>query len=307
MNWKPASRCLVSVGLIASALLAGCAAPVHKALDPAEIDRITQTNVRAQILEEEITIFVDKSTTGQELSAGGGACCALMGSMLDKSIDDSRSKRAEAWVAPLLEQTADIDFRRDYWDALLPTFQSMPWLRIGETELTGGPRELPEGWLDVNAIIVSASFQLTSDARALVMASLVRFWSEPEKKPSYFGYQTYFSALLPDTLQGETAIAQWAANGAQLYRRALAEGISETMRMIRLDLPDAERNTGHLSGPPMKLKGPASPKGTTTYSGQVLDQNAERVVLRMKGGNLVSLPADQGATMKEDSSPGGIR
>lgn len=304
--------CLV----VSIVFLASCAAPLHKALNPKEIPTIQQTHVRTTIAQEEISLAVVKSTAGDNVAAGGGVCCALIGSAIDKSIDASRSKKAEAWVAPLLEQTSDIDFRKDYWDAVLPALRSLPWIKVGETELAAAGKKLPEEWLDDDVLLITASYELTPEGRFLVVGSRVQFWTKPKSKPSYYALHSYISksAAPPYTKTKESeskkradvergvvkgqdaavadAVAKWAENGAGLYRAALSEGIQEIIRMILLDLPDAQLGTQHMSGTPAKMKIPSllGEKKPVSVSGEILDRGEDRVIVRLKGGSLMSLP-----------------
>lgn len=290
MRWKH-SRSLAFLGcLLGSALLASCAPTLHRALDLNDLERIEKSNLRATITQEEPTIHVVKSTAGDNVAAGGGLCCVLIGSVVDKQIDASRSRKAEAWIAPLLEVTSDVDFRKDYWEALLPALQALPWLKLGETELAVGPEELPDEWLEENVMLISSSNELTADGRGLVVGSSVKFWNEPDSKPSYFAFHSYVSGFM-DTEDGEAAMAMWAANGAERYRAALAEGIRESIRMIRLDLPDAEKQTGTTTGTPAEIKiPPLIGGGALKVKGEILEQGEDRVLFRAATGNLFSLP-----------------
>ncbi len=290
MRWMHSRPLAFLVCLLGSALLASCAPTLHRALDLNDLEQIERTDLRTTIVQEEPTIYVAKSTAGDDIAAGGGLCCALIGSVVDKQIDASRSRKAEAWIAPLLEVTSDVDFRKDYWAALIPALQELPWLKLGETELAVGPGELPDEWLKDNVMLVSASNELTADGRGLVVGSSVKFWLEPESKPSYFAFHSYVSGFV-DTKDGEAAMAMWAANGAERYRAALAEGIRENVRMIRLDLPDAAKQPGATAGTPAQVKIPPLIGGKALkVKGEILEQTDDRILFRASSGNLFSLP-----------------
>lgn len=299
------------VGFTALVIIcSGCAAPLHKALNPAEIASIQQTHVRATVVQEEVTIDVVKSTSGDIVAAPGGLCCLLMGSMIDKSVDTQRSKQAEAWVAPLLEQISDVDFRKDYWDALLPMLRSLKWMKLGETELAATGKEIPEEWLNDNVLLIWAQYALNPEGRFLIVTSRVQFWTHPKSKPSYYAFHSYVSkGMAPEDTTSDTsssqkteknkpwlgageAAARWAANGAELYRAALNEGIQEMIRMIHFDLPDADQTTQHMSGTKAKVKIPKllGGGGLESLSGEILDRGTDRIIFRVQNGNLFSLP-----------------
>ncbi len=308
-----AVRCGSLVGLVVSIVfLASCAAPLHKALNTKEIATIEQTHVRTTIAQEEISLHVVKSTAGDNFS-GCGIMGALFGAAIDKNIDASRSKKAEAWVAPLLEQTSDIDFRKDYWDAVLPALRSLQWMKVGETELAATGKKLPEEWLDDDVLLITASYELTPEGRFLVVGSRVQFWTKPKSKPSYYAFHSYVSKSVAPPYSaaakkystqnrvdankgkdaaGVDAVAKWAENGAGLYRTALNEGIQEIIRMILLDLPDAQLGTQHMSGTPAKMKIPSllGEKKPVSVSGEILERGEDRVIFRLKDGSLMSLP-----------------
>ncbi|MFH1277204.1 MAG: hypothetical protein ABIK65_02335 [Candidatus Eisenbacteria bacterium] len=291
---------------VALILFSGCAA-VHKPLDPALLASIDQTNMRTAVLQEEISIYVEKSTTGDVVAGGGGLCCMIIGSAIDKSVDASRSRRAEEWVAPLLEQTPDVDYRKDFWEAVLPTLHSLSWLKLGETELTAeagqmagvqlntnikkAAGDVPEEWLEDDVLLLSSRYQLTADGRRLVVTTSVQYWAEPKKKPSYYAFHSYYSPTA-EAEDPEGCLAEWAAGGAVKYRAELARAIDETMIMIRHDLPLADGGTGHLAGTPAVVKAKHI-LGVGSTAGHILEKAGDRVVFRLQGGNLVSLPLDE--------------
>jgi hypothetical protein len=321
--------------LVTAIMASGCAGPVHMGLNPAQIDPTEQTEIRAMIETEVPSVQVANSTTftwlgvlvglvagfpmavdeaEDELNGGGGSgikgstivisAGIGLGAMIDMAVESSRSSRAQKWLTPLLEQTPDVDYRKDFWEALLPTLRALPWLNVDQTDLSAQlPRKwkvgntnlskpkgaIPAEWLDENVLLASSDYSFTPDGRHLVVASWVQFWTEPKSKPSYFAHYIFVSEGV-DAGTGEEALGKWAANGGELYRAALDAGIQETMSMIRLDLPDAEGRTEHVSGQPATIKAPNAKGKRSTFQGRLLDRREDRVILRSSRGEILSFP-----------------
>lgn len=274
----------------------GCAASVHKYLDPQVTQTRQPTEVVSSVPPEEVSIYVSQASgTGEAIAAGGGVCCMVVGEMVRKQEVAARSKKAEEWIAPLLQQTPDVDFRRDFWDALSPTLEAIPWLEVTEIQNqttlgampAGGvrPKDLPaEGSL----LLLQTGYNFSSDFQALVATTMMHFWPPQAKEAAYFGTMIYSSPRIDD--REEVCSQFWSENGAALYRQEMGAAIAGTMEMIRLELADPAASQAATQRPvdTMKFKVPIDgPK--VKLKGWIVSEDPARVIFREERGTLYSL------------------
>jgi hypothetical protein len=284
-----------------AALMSGCSSPVHKALDPNIAQHADPLLCRSVVQDEEISIHV---VVYKGLFDGG---------LIGKAIDAHRGNAAEERITPLLEQTADVDFRRLYWDALEETMAGIDWIGSIEFDKTTIPVVVTKDEIaDRYLLNLGTAYQLTPDCLALMLTTRVGLFYPGQEKAVYYGYLTYFSDPIGD-LDEENAILAWAENGAAKYRSTLREGIAESMRMLRADLLDREQGAGVQPGEKTTVyfqqpvqRGMRQLYNKGSFKGELLADDGARFLFREQGGNLWSLPTCSANGTKPPSkvSPG---
>jgi hypothetical protein len=92
---------------------------------------------------------------------------------------------------------------------------------------------------------------------------------------------------------GVPSIQKWSENSGKLYREKMAEGVAETMKMVRLDMgkPRYPATEGSNVNKAKAIgKKNFSVERAIEISGEPLDEQPNRVILRNETGRLVSVP-----------------
>jgi hypothetical protein len=188
--------------------------------------------------------------TGPASPTTAGIIGGIIGGLIADAFVNSQIKKRieEATLALpiLLEQTRDLDVREYFWDRLdgaihrpgrlnpldLTLFKSeRGYFQAGE-ELHGAK---VEGVLDLQT-----QYALTADLHAFTMITDARL----QNKGGTDVYRCRFVFTTPpisvQAVTPEEAARLWAANEAAAYRAAVALGVSQTLKMLRYDLLDAE-------------------------------------------------------------------
>ena len=268
--------------LVIAVLIGGCAT-VHKPLDPALTNQTYNMNVITMIPKGEISIYLWKTNPG-----------GLMGGLLWMAVDAVRDSRAQKRIVPLLEATANVDFRAQYWNELEKPLAGSPWLKIKHLDkrtVAYTKEEADE--LKPPLLILKTFYALSADSQILFVQTQAILWLKDVKKSDYFAVFMYNSDKVgKNNEDDEKAIALWAANNAELYRKALAEGIEQNIYMLQLDL------LGNLSNP--KAESDEKTRihfyepnigGMLKVNGHILSRANNRILMRIESGNLVSVPS----------------
>ncbi len=109
-------------------------------------------------------------------------------------------------------------------------------------------------------MILRTRYTFADQFRRLEIVTDLDLWQRGRQEPTFANTYQYLSA--PVGSGERDSIARWADKGGALYRKAIAEGIQETLRMLQLDAA----GTG----------------------GEIRDQRAGRAIVRDKDGRLVS-------------------
>jgi len=238
-------------GLMAVLLLSACAtAPTDVSLKPQLASAARVARVFLFVPENRAMGLYHESTAGQQFGA--------IGMILDGIETASAHNKMLKVVAPIHRITSDLDFRRDLQTALRNSglFMASNAVQIlekppadeGERKaLLASARGIPIVWID-------ATQHFDPSFHSLVIKSRLALHLTPEAGESYAVRTFYHSAPVgPDRVAvyfGPRQIGQWAANGARRFRAAYAEGIAETVRMLRIALLERPSN---LAGPNVRI------------------------------------------------------
>jgi len=270
------------IGLAMLLLLTGCAMMTHKSLDPVLVNHTYQIDVLSIIRNDEITIQFDEK---QYLSTGRRG---LFWALIDEDrLNQMRSKAVHFQIAPLLKVKTNIDFRTQYWNELQKNLAKSPWLEIkslNKSTVEYKPAEL----IQPPFLVLNTLYEFSPNAQVLIVQTKARLYLNEASKPDYFGFNTYYSDPVGNEID-EKAIELWAANNAFIYRKALAEGIEQNMRMLQFDLLDKRANLKKGEEIRLEIRTPIS-GWTLKVKGHILKQDKNRVLIReKKGGNLFSI------------------
>ena len=276
--------------------LGGCLSmPKYVPLDPVEQKDLKQIRAQSSISQDEIIVVARNSNVSAAM--GGG----LLGALIDSSIAKNRQKGIQDTIEPFYAATDDVDFRKDFWAALLSTLkQSYP---VKVTDVKTSPlvltraehekllAELPPG---DGYSYVGTRYTFTPDYSRLEIYTGIDIWRAGKPEPIYSNLFHYQSKPVP---AGIDPMKLWSENNGRLYRETVAEGIGETMKMLKLDMQFPQQpasGTGTATAPTaaktvtLKKLGLAGPIDVT---GNTLDEQTTRVVLRNAAdGRLLSLP-----------------
>ena len=145
--------------------------------------------------------------------------------------------------------------------------------------------------INVPILILTTFYQLSPNFQTLLVQTKAQLYLLDTTTPDYFGFMSYYSGKVgKNNEEDEKAVELWVADNAAAYRKTLAEGIEQNMKMLRLDLIDAPANLQNEKGEELKLTflSPVS-DSSETLQGKVLDRNGSRIILRDVGGNLFSV------------------
>ncbi|GFO68782.1 hypothetical protein GMLC_23610 [Geomonas limicola] len=273
---------------IITLLMTGCSsAPIHKHLDTTLTNKTYDTVVLSKIPKEEISVPVQE----KRYTSTGGAD-GLLWLLIDKGINKARASSVEETIAPLLKATADVDFRTQYWSQLEPLLSGSPWLKVTRLDKrTLGYKKEEAEKIKAPFLILTTFYQLSSDFQTLLVQTKAQLYLQNTSKPDYFGFMSYYSGKIGKNNEEDSkAVELWVANNAAAYRKALAEGIDQNMKMLRLDLLDRPANPQDEQGEEFKLtlRSPVS-DSSQTLQGKVLDRKGSRLIFRDVGGNLFSI------------------
>lgn len=273
--------------LFVAVVVTGCATPaVHHSLSTELIQQNVEVNVVSEIPADEIVAHFQ---SGTYTSAGGG----LLWILIDKGINKSRAASAEERIGPLLEASAGIDFRKQFWAALEETLTQAQWLK---TKSIKHSAENIDKEAQFNAglplLTLNTAYELSPNAQVLRVQTGIRFYLSDSGKPDYFGAVVYISEKIgKNDEEDEEAIEFWAMDEAAALSKALSEGIAQNMQMLKYDLLDGPHSTALESKEEISanIRDPIT-GNMREYEGVLVNEIDNRMLVREEGGNLFSIP-----------------
>jgi len=264
--------------------LAGCqTVPRHVPLDSKKAASIKLVHVVSMIVQDEIIARSKPSYV--TVALGGG----LLGAAIDSSITESRMREIYAVLEPAYESFDDVDLRKIFWPQLREFLNHRARLNISNIKTT--PRlitdserhELMANMKEDTYLETYTRYSFDPDLRTFNIVTGTYMASKNQEQAAYRNTITYQSPIVGNGMQHSMDL--WTENNGERFRQAMAEGISETIRQIEIDLG---RETISPSKQTMTL---TYNTGTDIIgrTGKVMIANDKRVILREKDGTLVSL------------------
>ena len=273
------SRWYVAGGVVL--LLSACAGPTRVALTPEVRQQLTDVSAKSIVWQDEVV--VQAANPGVTAAMGGG----LIGALIDSSISEGRQNAVHALVNPFYASVDDVDVRKDLWAALDSSFKGDYALKLNgftKTALRSNKNpaaDLPKG---KSVLLVNTEYTLTPDYTRLNMTTWATVWQSGVDKPVYLNQFIYQSSA---TGAGNAeSIKQWSANKGERYRTVIAEGIAETIAMLKLDLASGATDPAQAKSVVLKKVDGAA---TLNVTGSVLSEQTGRVIARHTDGHVYSL------------------
>ena len=281
------------VFVLAGMPLIGCVSvPQYVPLERGAEKQITNTTVHLALRQDEIIITAQPSNVSA--AAGGG----LIAAMIDSKIVANRQESLQLAVEPLYDSIDDYNYRSAYWAALEPQLRDS--FKVNLSKIRKSPRVLAKPELDEIRqalkpneafMYVNSSYTFNADFSSLNVVTGINIWRGGNEVPIYTNAMEYNSAQVGPG--GATSIQKWSENTGKLYREKMAEGIAETVKMVRLDMekpryPDTEVGVAKKASATGKKYFNA--ERSIEITGEPLDEQPSRLVLRNPVGRLFSVP-----------------
>ncbi|MQA20690.1 hypothetical protein [Rugamonas rivuli] len=274
---------LAIVGSLAI-LLSACASPPRIALTPDVRQQISDVRAQAVVWQDELIVRAE--APGVSAALGGG----LLGAMIDSNIIEGRQNAVQGAIDPFYASIDDLDFRQQMWTAMDPAFQSDFGFKFSQVDKGALIRQGKELNATVEALkpnqgylYVKTEYTLTPDYSRLNIHTWALMWKGGNTTPVYQNTLFYQSAAVGPG--GVASVPVWAADHGQKYRAAVAEGIAQTVQMLKLDLAANAADKEGRSVVVKQYTGAAS----VDISGPLMSEQNGRVIARHANGTVYSL------------------
>ncbi|MDP9897558.1 hypothetical protein J2W32_006677 [Variovorax boronicumulans] len=291
----PSTRLLrVFMLFCVTTMLGACAMPMRIGLKPEDRSKITALAAHVVVVQDEVIAAVHAPNAGA--ASGGG----LIGAMIDASIANSRVKESQQALGSFYTVIEDVDYRKEFNEAIRSELANY---QIKVATVTTTPRalnmdilaklrnQLPPGQA---LLLIYPRYSLTADFRNFDSESQVSMWARSDSPSAAGGMNTpiqrsvlYFQSQSVGT-GGRKSLDLWGAQNAELFRSAMRESITETLRMAMIDL-DVAAEPAAKGG---NLEEFSFNNGviTTKLKGQVVKNGDTRAILLASDQKLYSLP-----------------
>jgi hypothetical protein len=236
----------------------------------------------------------------------------LIGALIDSGVTKGRASDAELRVAPLRDQTEDLDFREEFWNQLEPAIQAVEWPRITDMQTAEAWAPLAAADLkEANFVDLHTSFSLSPNSAVLRIHTNFSLYMKGSTTPAAVGSVSYSSRDVGKVTEGkykedEEAVALCTADDCAAYRAAVDEGIAETVKMLRIALPYAGGRDVSKRGSAAEFKydltharGDFGLKSwRATLRGAVLERTDDRLMLQVQPGPIYSIPMAEAEEQK---------
>ena len=166
--------------ILSSLLLVACATPpsIYQTLSASAHGSLPSTDVVLPIRQSEIYVFVPMAT--------GGAGFGLIGALIDVSVDNARTSKAETAVTALRDAVVDYSFDNAVQDDLKSSLAQLDWLHAGNFKVV---RDVSNDGLGKtltasqasSVLFVVADYHLSNDGDAMLVTFQVALMPNNEQ------------------------------------------------------------------------------------------------------------------------------
>jgi hypothetical protein len=256
------SRCgtaAVSRGILTLAIvsLVGCATPPRRALEPA--DRSPSGGREAYVLvsQGEIHAAINRSAAGAVL--GGG----LLGALIDTSVNQHRTNKAEETVKSLRDALNGYNFDQRAVQATQSALAGLDWLGAKQVSFSKDVSDdSRNACLDKaqapEVLFATYDYSLTADFSAVEVSVTVTIdarkippggSAKDRIKTANAAYTQAFTSLVPlanATKEAPDNMQRWAADNARLARVALDAALGRDTQLIQRSLSQTPQDAAKL-------------------------------------------------------------
>lgn len=277
-------NCLRVLPLVLGLGAAGCGIRFTTTLDPATAAGVKSTQATSFVPQGKLRGL-------SRVYVGGGILINL--DPIQAGVKDAAWK---VWAA-----SKYVDFRSEFWAAILPAVKETPWLRAVEPRTSIAPLEPITATMVSGAAVLtlSTAYFLSQNRQVIIVSTELRFYLQGQPETVAAGNSLrYYSAEIGPQL-GNEAIPLWIADEGAAYRRAVAESAVESAKMVRYAL----RSMG--GDPPVPVRkatikvqlryaaqGFGEQTGKETMPGSILEETTSRILFQNSRGFLFSFPAE---------------
>ena len=258
----------------------------HTPITQAKKDQITTLYVYNLVSQDEVRPAVELSNVSGAL--GGG----LIGAMIDASINDDRANEARAALDTFYSSSLDMDYRKIQQDAVAPVLAehfplSAEGVTVKTVVLTDKEVEQRAAKLGPNEgfLFLSSHYTFVESFKTLQTGMAAYLFvggnAKPKvSKPDFHNVYVYQSPLVGNG--GEDSISQWSADNASLFREQIKQSVAFGANAMKHDLQIPATEACAISAS-FSLPGQL---GVQKVTGILVEQTAERTLIRAKDGRL---------------------
>lgn len=283
------------IAILLCGLLGACSTlPPHEAFPPAARDKISTTEVVMPIQQAEIYVYVPP--------AQGGAGFGLIGALIDVSIDQVRTGKAEAAVKPLRDAVVDYNFDDVFKSEISHSLSAVPWMGAATFRVVRdvSPDTMEKTLKNSQAgavLFIAADYNLSNDGDELTVKLYANLLPnndglralKPAKKDSkklalpanalYRNVLVYKTRIPPAPSGRDGTIAAWSADHGAATRAALGMAAAKLARLLAEDIQRTEEDgaAAAKAGNTVKIEG---------RPGQSIGSDTDGTAVRFADGTL---------------------
>jgi hypothetical protein len=289
---------LPCLSLLLISLLSGCAGVSRVPLDKNVAAKISATEGKLSITNDEVIVRAQPSTISRY--TGGG----LIPALIDASVSKSRQSELEKLTGPFYEQVDGVDFRAlfsEQFSRTLDVKSQVPNLALKVSTTGISKTEIEEWRAKLKAgeafLGVRVFYEFTPDLRTLIVVANSQLVNAQGTTPIYSNSFIYNSAPVADT----APLEGWAKDQGRALAEVFKESGIEIAKMLKLDM-EAPSNeilaNNRTKQEKVKVQIPyfapfvMSPNGALiplTAEGVVEASTESRKIVRAEGGALFSV------------------
>ena len=220
---------------------------------------------------------------------GGGCLFAA----IDAAVVSNRIGKMEEIVKPINEQMAEFDFRKTFEKALQESEinKFLPNAKVGAV-LAAFTADERRRFFEKNSedgvLQIQIAYQLSSDYKKLLVGTTAYLWARGIDIPFFYNTYAYHTPPVNQSSDTGEIVKAWSDNKGEKLRTALAEGVSETIKMLNRDLSQQQDVVIATQTPPLWIISSQVKLTNPSY----LEKNGNRYIMRAPNGALVSLSSD---------------